>query len=90
MKRFTLAPPAFTRLKPGANEIVHCGQKLICALRCDQRASSIVKLVKTDRLAPNLKQELIMAKGNNSQKKETKKPKKEKPKAAPAASRRAP
>jgi hypothetical protein len=31
-----------------------------------------------------------MAKGNNSQKKETKKPKKEKPKAAPATSRRGP
>lgn len=29
-----------------------------------------------------------MAKGNHSQKKETKKPKKEKPKAAPATSRR--
>ena len=33
-------------------------------------------------------QELIMAKGNRSQKKEIKKPKKEKPKAAPATSRR--
>jgi hypothetical protein len=31
-----------------------------------------------------------MAKGNHSQKKETKKPKKEKPKAPPATSRRTP
>jgi hypothetical protein len=37
----------------------------------------------------NLNQEINMAKGNNSQKKETKKPKKAKPKAAPPASRRA-
>jgi hypothetical protein len=33
-------------------------------------------------------QEFIMAKGNNSQKKETKKPKKEKPKAPPAGGRK--
>ncbi len=33
-------------------------------------------------------QEFIMAKGNNSQKKETKKPKKEKPKAPPASGRK--
>ena len=38
----------------------------------------------------NNKQEFIMAKGNRSQKKEIKKPKKEKPKAAPATSRKVP
>jgi len=36
----------------------------------------------------NNNQEFNMAKGNRSQKKEIRKPKKEKPKAAPAASRR--
>jgi len=35
----------------------------------------------------NNQQEINMAKGNNSHKKETKKPKKEKPKASPAASK---
>ena len=39
-------------------------------------------------LSANNNQEFNMAKGNNSHKKETKKPKKEKPKAPPAGTRR--
>ena len=39
-------------------------------------------------LSAHNNQEINMAKGNNSHKKETKKPKKEKPKAPPAGSRR--
>ena len=42
---------------------------------------------KTDWVSANLHPELIMAKGNNSHKKETKKPKKEKPKAPPSTRR---
>ena len=62
--------------------------KLRCARALSQGESAVVKLVKAAKLVRNLKQKIIMAKGNNSHKKETKKAKKEKPKAAPVASRR--
>jgi hypothetical protein len=52
-----------------------------------QGTSSIVKPGETS-LALVQQQEINMAKGNRSQKKEIRKPKKEKPKAAPATSRR--
>jgi len=41
--------------------------------------------VEVVKLVTKNKQEIIMAKGNRSQKKEIKKPKKEKPKPAPAS-----
>jgi len=44
--------------------------------------------VKPAWIVININQEFIMAKGNRSQKKEIRKKKKEKPKAAPATSRR--
>jgi len=45
--------------------------------------------VETALIAAQKNQEFIMAKGNRSQKKEVKKPKKEKPKPLPPASRKA-
>jgi len=56
-------------------------------LRKENQFSSIVKAAETSRAAVQ-QQEIDMAKGNRSQKKEIRKPKKEKPKAAPATSRR--
>ena len=48
----------------------------------------LYNVAKPAYLAANNNQEFTMAKGNRSQKKEIKKKKKEKPKAAPATSRR--
>ena len=57
--------------------------------RAPSETSSMVNFREASvELVPNSNQESIMAKGNRSQKKEVRKPKKEKPKAAPATSRR--
>jgi hypothetical protein len=50
--------------------------------------SSIAKFSQSGIAGEQHNEELIMAKGNRSQKREVRKPKKEKPKAEPATARR--